>query len=331
MSTTETENQLPDGDVIANAAVHVDAVGHVYRSKKKGDQRALENVSFDVAAGEIFGLLGPNGGGKTTLFKLLGTLLPISEGTLSIAGDNVHSQPDAVRSKLGVTFQSPSLDPKLTVWENIVCQGSLYGLRGRDLAKRGEEMLSSVGVLDRRDDYVETLSGGLKRRVEIAKGLLHGPQVLLLDEPSTGLDPGARFDLWTFLDRLRRDQGVTVLVTTHLMEEAERCDRLGLLNAGKLIAVGTPDELRASVGGDCVTVATSTPDELAKQIDEQFGVSAKRIGETLRIEHEDAGAFVQRLYSTMPDAITSVSLGKPTLEDVFMQKTGHRFWETTDA
>lgn len=310
-------------------AVHVDGVGHVYHSKKKGDHRALQGVSFDVQPGEIFGLLGPNGGGKTTLFKLLATLLPISEGTLNVDDLDVKSSPDGVRSKLGVTFQSPSLDPKLTVWENIVCQGSLYGLTGNDLKQRGESMLSALGVLDRRTDYAETLSGGLKRRVEIAKGLLHGPKVLLLDEPSTGLDPGARFDLWTFLDRLRRDEGVTVLVTTHLMEEAERCDRLGLLNLGELIAVGTPDELRASIGGDCVTVATTTPDKLAGQIKDRFDVEAKRIGETLRIERDNAAEFVQQLYTAFPNAITSISLGKPTLEDVFMQKTGHRFWETT--
>ena len=317
--------------VDGNPAVRVDGVGHVYKSKKKGDHRALSGVSFDVKPGEIFGLLGPNGGGKTTLFKLLATLLPVSEGTLVVDGLDVKSDPDAVRSKLGVTFQAPSLDPKLTVWENIVCQGSLYGLLGSALKDRGEAMLSALGVLDRRSDYAETLSGGLKRRVEIAKGLLHQPRVLLLDEPSTGLDPGARFDLWTFLERLSRDEGVSVLVTTHLMEEAERCDRLGLLSAGELIAVGTPDELRASVGGDCITIATTTPDDLAGQIKDRFQVDAKRIGETLRIERDDAAGFVQQLYTTFPDAITSVSLGKPTLEDVFMQKTGHRFWESEDA
>lgn len=309
------------------SAVRVASVGHVYRSKKKGDHRALADVSFDVRSGEIFGLLGPNGGGKTTLFRLLATLLPISEGKLTVDGLDVQTDPDRVRAKLGVTFQAPSLDPKLTVWENIVCQGSLYGLTGKELKERGEAMLSALGVLDRKSDYAETLSGGLKRRVEIAKGLLHRPKVLLLDEPSTGLDPGARFDLWTFLDKLRRDEGVSVLVTTHLMEEAERCDRLGLLNAGQLVAVGTPDELRAEVGGDCVTVTTSNPDELASDIKTQFDVQCKRIGDTLRAEHHDAAGFVQQLYSAFPDRITSISLGKPTLEDVFMQKTGHRFWE----
>lgn len=308
-------------------AVRVDGIGHVYRSRK-GEHRALRGVTFDVRPGEIFGLLGPNGGGKTTLFKLLATLLPVSEGRLAVDGLDVQANPDAVRAKLGVTFQAPSLDPKLTVWENIVCQGSLYGLTGARLKERGESMLSALGVLDRRGDYAETLSGGLKRRVEIAKGLLHHPKVLLLDEPSTGLDPGARFDLWTFLDRLRSDEGVTVLVTTHLMEEAERCDRLGLLNAGELIAAGTPDELRATVGGDCVTVTTSTPDELAAKIRERFGVEPKRIGESLQLERDNAAEFVKELYTAFADVTTTVSLGKPTLEDVFMRKTGHRFWES---
>lgn len=320
----QDENDAP---AAAGTAVTVSGVGHVYRSKKQGDRRALSDVSFDVRPGEIFGLLGPNGGGKTTLFKLLGTLLPLSEGTLSVDGIDVKADPAGVRTKLGVTFQSPSLDPKLTVWENVVCQGALYGITGRDLVQRAEPLLDAMGVLDRRKDFAETLSGGLKRRVEIAKGLLHDPKVLLLDEPSTGLDPGARFDLWTFLDRLRRDSDIAVLVTTHLMEEAERCDRLGLLSEGALIAVGSPDELRSNVGGDCVTLTSAASDQLATEIEQQFGIEAKRFGDTLRIESDNAADLVQRLYTTFPDAITSVSLGKPTLEDVFMQKTGHQFWE----
>ena len=302
-------------------AVAAENVSHSY-----GERRALSDVSFEVAEGEIFGLLGPNGGGKTTLFKLLTTLMPLSEGRLSVGGHDVARDPDAARRRMGVTFQSPSLDPKLTVWENVRCQGALHGLTGAALTHRGESLLSALGVLDRRDDYAETLSGGLKRRAEIAKGLLHSPRLLVLDEPSTGLDPGARLDLWTFLDRLRREEGVTVLATTHLMEEAERCDRLGLLNEGELIALGTPDELRATVGGDCVTVRTAEPDALAAEIEAQFGVSVTRMGETLRAEREDAGEFVRDLYAAFGGRLQSVSLGPPTLEDVFMRKTGHRFF-----
>ena len=302
-------------------AVVASDVSHSY-----GDREALRGVSFHVGEGEIFGLLGPNGGGKTTLFKLLTTLTPSQRGQLAVHGRDVAADPDGVRQELGVTFQSPSLDPKLTVWENVQCQGALYGLTGAALRERGESLLRSLGVLDRRGDYAETLSGGLKRRVEIAKSLLHSPRVLVLDEPSTGLDPGARHDLWTFLDRLRREDGVTVLATTHLMEEAERCDRLGLLNAGELIALGTPDELRGQVGGDCVTIRGEDADALAATIEDRYSVRVLRLGETLRVEHADAGNFVRDVYADLGDRVRSVNLGPPTLEDVFMRKTGHAFF-----
>ena len=311
----------PAATSATDPVVRVRGVSHSY-----GQRQALSDVSFEVAGAEIFGLLGPNGGGKTTLFRLLTTTLPLSRGTLSVGGFDVRADPDAVRAQLGVTFQSPSLDPKLTVWENVACQGALYGLTGRTLSDRAESLLSSLGVIDRRDDYAETLSGGLKRRVEIAKSLLHGPRVLILDDPSTGLDPGARHDLWAFLDRLRRDEGVTILATTHLMEEAERCDRLGLLHAGELIAVGSPEDLRGQVGGDCVTVRGREPDTLAREIEAKFAVPVTRLGETLRIEHDAAGDFVRDLYAAFGDRVQSVSLGPPTLEDVFMRKTGHAFF-----
>ena len=296
-------------------------------SHRYGDRKALSDVSFEVAAGQIFGLLGPNGGGKTTLFRLLTTLMPLRSGRLAVHGRDVSEDPDGVRRLLGVTFQSPSLDPKLTVLENVLCHGSLYGLTGVDLRERSVAALESLGVADRRRDYAETLSGGLKRRVEIAKCLLHRPRVLVLDEPSTGLDPGARHDLWTFLDSLRRESRVTVLVTTHLMEEAERCDRLGLLNEGELIAEGTPDELRATVGGDCVTVRAEDPDAAAAEIGRRFGVSVTRLGESVRVEHDRGGDFVRDLYAELGDTVRSVTVGPPTLEDVFMRKTGHRFFE----
>ena len=296
-------------------------------SHRYGDRKALSDVSFEVAAGQIFGLLGPNGGGKTTLFRLLTTLMPLRSGRLAVHGRDVSEDPDGVRRLLGVTFQSPSLDPKLTVLENVLCHGSLYGLTGIDLRERSVAALESLGVADRRGDYAETLSGGLKRRVEIAKCLLHRPRVLVLDEPSTGLDPGARHDLWTFLDCLRRESRVTVLVTTHLMEEAERCDRLGLLNEGELIAEGTPDELRATVGGDCVTVRAEDPDAAAAEIGRRFGVSVTRLGESVRVEHDRGGDFVRDLYAELGDTVRSVTVGPPTLEDVFMRKTGHRFFE----
>jgi ABC-2 type transport system ATP-binding protein len=302
-------------------AVAVDSIGFRY-----GDRPALAGVSFDVPPRQIFGLLGPNGGGKSTLFRLLCTLLPFQDGTASIGGFDVAREPSSVRRTIGVTFQSPSLDGKLTVGENLVAQGQLYGLFGGELKQRIARITQRLGLSDRLRDKAETLSGGLKRRVEIAKGLLHDPQVLLLDEPSSGLDPGARHDLWRLLADLR-DGGMTILVTTHLMEEADRCDRLAILNRGEIVAIGTPDELRESLGGDCLTVHTSQPDLLAKRIAETFGVSARIVAGAVRIEQQHGHDLLRRIVETYPDDVASVTLGKPTLDDVFIARTGHRFWD----
>lgn len=304
-------------------AVVVDQVEHRYK-----ERLALAGVSFEVADREIFGLLGPNGGGKTTLFRLLSTALPVQKGEISILGFSVDRNADAVRQRIGVTFQSPSLDRKLSVFENLQHQAHLYGLAGRRLQERIAQLLDQLGIADRRNDLTGKLSGGLQRRVEIAKGLLHRPHVLLLDEPSTGLDPGARHDLWRYLGRLR-DEGVTVLVTTHLMEEAEKCDRLGILDRGQLVALGTPAELRSSIGGDCLTLVSSDPDRLAAAIQQQFQLTARRVGDALRIEHREGHELLRDLVARLGDVITSCTLGKPTLEDVFIQRTGHRFWDET--
>jgi ABC-2 type transport system ATP-binding protein len=301
-------------------AIDVRSISHRY-----GDRVALSNVGLSVAAGEIFGLLGPNGGGKTTLFRLISTLLLIQDGSVSICGADVATNPATVRTRIGVTFQSPSLDRKLTVRENLVHQGHLHGLHGRDLRSRVDRWLERFGLTDQKNDRVESLSGGMQRRVEVAKGLLHDPQVLLLDEPSTGLDPAARVDLWASLQRLRDEQRVTVLVTTHLMDEAERCDRLGILDRGQLVALGTPGELRGSIGGDCVTIDSPQPDELSGKIAVRFGIQPRRVGGQLRVERSRGHELLRDLVDAFPDLIASVSLGKPTLEDVFIQRTGHRF------
>ena len=258
----------------ASPAISVTALRHHY-----GEREALCGIDFQVGEAEIFGLLGPNGGGKTTLFRILSTLLPPQAGQASVLGCDVAVQPDAVRQQIGVTFQTPSLDPKLTVGENLKYQGALYGLSGRALRERADDLLTRLGITDRRRDIAGTLSGGLKRRVEIAKSLLHQPRVLLLDEPSTGLDPGARHDLWRYLTQLREESGVTVLVTTHIMEEADRCDRLGILDRGQLVALGSPDQLRAEIGGDCITLESDNLDGLPEQIQEKFGCEAQRIGD----------------------------------------------------
>jgi ABC-2 type transport system ATP-binding protein len=302
-------------------AIAVDNLSHRY-----GERLALVDVGFEVRPGEIFGLLGPNGGGKTTLFRVLSTLLPVQAGRVRLLGLDVAARPDAVRRNIGVTFQSPSLDRKLTVAENLRHQGHLYGLCGRDLAQRAEALLARLGLSDRSRDRVESLSGGLARRVEIAKGLLHDPLLLLLDEPSTGLDPGARRDLWQYLGQLRDQKGVTVLVTTHLMEEAERCDRLAIIDHGRFVALGTPDELRGSIGGDCLTICTLDPEGLSRQIAERFDLRPRLVAGQLRIDVARGHDLVVRLVEAFGPQIATISLGKPTLEDVFVERTGHRFW-----
>lgn len=301
-------------------AISIAGVSHRY-----GEREALNELSFDVAAGEIFGLLGPNGGGKTTLFKILSTLLPLQQGRVTMLGFDLQADEDVIRRRIGVTFQSPSLDDRLTVAENLKHQADLYGLAGSARRTRIDELLDRFGLSDRRTDRVQSLSGGLKRRVEIAKGLLHAPRVLLLDEPSTGLDPGGRLDMWRDLERLRDESGVTVLITTHLMEEADRCDRLGLLDRGRLVALGPPADLRAELGGDCVTVSCAQPETLSRAIGERFDVSPTVVDPTIRIECENGPEFVGELMRAFPDDIRSLSIGKPTLEDVFIARTGHRF------
>lgn len=303
-------------------ALVVDRVSHAY-----AERAALSDVAFAVPPGEIFGLLGPNGGGKTTLFRLIATLLPVQQGAIRVFEGDVATQPAAVRRLLGVTFQSPSLDGKLTVRENLSHQGHLYGLRGKTLDGRLHEVAAGLGLLDRLADRADALSGGLKRRVEIAKSLLHGPRLLVLDEPSTGLDPGARLDLWEVLTRLRRDQGVTVLVTTHLMDEAERCDRLAILDRGRLVALGTPDELRRTVGGDCLTIRAADPLALAERIRAQFRVEPRALPDAIRLEDPDALNLLRDLAAAFPGEIESIALSKPTLEDVFIDRTGRRFWD----
>jgi ABC-2 type transport system ATP-binding protein len=279
-----------------------------------------------VRAGEIFGLLGPNGSGKTTLFRILSTLMLPTGGQAMIAGFDVARQPDQVRRRIGVVFQAKSIDLKLSAAENLWHQGHLYGLRGAVLQSRIQEMLQRVALLDRAKDRVETFSGGMQRRVELAKGLMHRPSVLLLDEPTTGLDPGARRDLWLYLDELRRQENVAIIVTTHLMEEAERCDRLAILSSGEIVGLGAPAELRSEIGGDVVMLETADPASLADRIQGRFGISATVLENKVRMEIKDGLRFVTNLAESFPGTIQSVSISKPTLDDVFISRTGHRFW-----
>jgi ABC-2 type transport system ATP-binding protein len=310
----------------APAVISVQNVVHRY-----GDRTALNGVSFDVRPAELFGLLGPNGSGKTTLFRILSTLMIPSAGRATIMGCDVAREPARLRRQIGVVFQAQSVDLKLTAYENLWHQGHLYGLRGSALKKRIQEILSRVGLADRAKEQVEKFSGGMQRRIELAKGLLHHPGVLLLDEPTTGLDPGARRDLWQYLQMLRDEEHVSVLVTTHLMEEAERCDRLAIMNEGNLVALGTPEELKSEIGGDIVLFhAAHDASLLADRIRARFHVDTTVLDNQVRIERQNAHRFVTEVVEAFPGEVEALSVSKPALEDVFIRRTGHKFWSEKD-
>lgn len=287
-----------------------------------GSRVALDNLSFDVAPGTIFGLLGPNGSGKSTLFRILATMMAPTSGRATIDGFDAVRQAGEVRRRIGVVFQSPSLDRKLTVGENLAAQGHLYGLAGATLKARIGATLERLGLADREQDLVETLSGGLRRRVEIAKALLYGPSVLLLDEPSSGLDPAARLELISAIAALRDGQGVTVLLTTHVLEEADRCDRLLLLHQGRRVAEGTPAELKSRVGGDVVLLEVADAAAMRGRLRERFGIEPQLADGLLRVEIPNGHRFLTEVVEAFPGAIRSISLHRPTLEDVFLDETG---------
>ena len=311
----------------AEAVISVQNLVHRYENRT-----ALNGVSFDVRSAELFGLLGPNGSGKTTLFRILSTVMIPTSGRALVMGCDAAKDPSIVRRQIGVVFQAQSVDPKLTAYENLWHQGHLYGLSGSALNQRVEEILSRVGLADRSKERVETFSGGMQRRIELAKGLLHHPGVLLLDEPTTGLDPGARRDLWQYLTILREEEQVSVLVTTHLMEEAERCDRLAIMNEGNLVALGTPAELKSEIGGDVILLdAARDAETLAQRIRNRFHVASKVLGQQVRIEQENGHRFVPDVVEAFPGEIQAISLSTPALEDVFIHRTGHKFWsESSD-
>lgn len=308
-------------------ALIVSGVRHRY-----GDRQALDGVSLEVAHGHRWALLGPNGSGKSTLFKLLATLLPLQEGSVQLCGLDLAKEQAQVRRKLGVVFQSPALDRQLSVAENLRYGGQLYGISGRQLAARIDAVLDATSLADRKGDRVGELSGGLKRRVEIAKALLHQPEVLLLDEPSTGLDPAARKELWDFIGA---SEG-TVLFTTHLMEEAAQADQVTMLHEGQIVAEGSPGELAAGVGDEVLEVECQDADALKGEVARVVhGVPGPRGGaplDTGRVAVE-AGVIrvrdvsVHHLVGPVVDAlghrVERVAVRRPSLEDVFMRATGH--------
>lgn len=295
--------------------------------KKFGDLTVLHGLDLDIPSGELFALLGPNGSGKTTLFRILTTLISPDSGSAMVGGCDAVGSPAAVRSKIGVVFQSPSLDKKLTARENLLYGGALYGMHGSPLKSRIVELAKSLRLEEKLDSLVETLSGGQQRRVEIAKCLLTRPEILLLDEPSTGLDPSARMDLWALIGNLRSTHGMTVVFTSHLMDESARADRVGIMSGGLLVSVDAPAALLAEAGPEILRVATNNASAVSEFLRTKCALSPHALEGEVRASATDAHSIAARLTSSMPDAIESTTISKPTLEDVFLFKTGKRLNE----
>ena len=296
-----------------------------------GNRTALDDVTFSVAAGTLFGLLGPNGSGKTTLFRLLATLIPMQSGELTVCGFDVTTQQTSVRRQLGVTFQSPAVDVRLTVAENLKCHGSIYGLSGATLNNRVSEMLDQFGIADRRKTIVSTLSGGLKRRVELAKGMMHNPKVLLLDEPTSGLDPRARQEFWELVAAQQKTQGTTIIVATHLMPEAELCDRVLLLDRGRTVAEGTPAELQSRLDGERLTLRLRDAARHLDALRTMIGGSVELQGDRVTLRASNPAEQIREIMQSFGDQILSLELTRPSLEDVFLELTGRSLSETGDT
>ena len=296
--------------------------------RRFGDFVAVDGVSFQVHDDEIFGFLGPNGAGKTTTINMLCTLLRPSGGTVRVNGFEVISQQDQVRQSIGLIFQDPSLDEQLTGRENMRFHAMLYDVSREEFRRRSDQLLAMVDLTEKADELVRTYSGGMKRRLEIARGLLHQPRVLFLDEPTLGLDPQTRRHIWDYLRRLRAERGVTMFMTTHYMDEAENCDRIAIIDHGKIVAVDTPENLKALVGGDVITLWTSDAAAASQVLRDQHGLEPRRGPEGQLILEADGGeALIPRLISGFANGeqrveVNSVNLRRPTLEDVFLKLTG---------
>jgi ABC-2 type transport system ATP-binding protein len=291
--------------------------------KKYGNLEAVKGISFQVMEGEVFGFLGPNGAGKTTTISILCTLLSPTSGTALVNGYDVARQKDEVRESIGLVFQDPSLDERLTARENLLFHAFAYRVPKGEREKRINEVLGMVELSDRADDLVETFSGGMKRRLEIARGLLHYPKVLFLDEPTLGLDPQTRNSIWEYIHHLRKEEGITIFMTTHYMDEAENCDRIAIIDYGRIVALDTPEGLKALVGGDVIRLTTEDDREAEKLLLERYGVKMIQDRDCLCFEVEGGDSFIPKLIREFPLRIDSISLHRPTLEDVFLKLTGH--------
>jgi ABC-2 type transport system ATP-binding protein len=296
-------------------------------TKKFNGLTAVDNVSFTVSKGEIFGFLGPNGAGKSTTINMLSTLLTPSEGEAIINNFNILTQRNEVRKSIGLVFQDPSLDDRLTAEENLRFHAKLYGVPKTEYKKRMEEVLRLVDLWDRRGDIIKTFSGGMKRRLEIARGLIHYPAVLFLDEPTLGLDPQTRSHLWEYILRLKKERQMTIFMTTHYMNEAEYCDRIAIIDYGKIVALDTPANLKKRVGGDVIQMTSKQEQELKKELEKRYKKEIKEENGTLQLEIEDGEKFLPRLFNELDTKIDSIELRKPTLDDVFLNLTGRKIRE----
>lgn len=288
---------------------------------------AVDRISFSVDTGEIFGFLGPNGAGKTTTINILCTLLSATSGSAEIAGFDCSKQPDRVRSNIGLIFQDTTLDMELTAYENLKFHAYLYKLAPDIAERRIDEMLDVVGLGGRKRDSIKNFSGGMKRRLEIARGLLHHPRVLFLDEPTLGLDPQTRNRIWEFIHTIRVKENITVFMTTHYMDEAENCDRIAIIDHGRIVALDTPAHLKGMVRGDIVRLVTADNQIAIKEIKETFGITARRENGGLALETQKGDEFIPRLIHALSVRILSVYLMKPTLDDVFLRFTGRTIRE----
>ncbi len=291
-------------------------------TKRFGSLTAVDDISFQVEDGEVFGFLGPNGAGKTTTINILCTLMRPTSGGAKVAGYDAASQRDAVRQSIGLVFQDPSLDEQLTASENLQFHAHLYNVPGRERARRIEEVLRVVELWERRNAIVRTFSGGMKRRLEIARGMLHRPAVLFLDEPTLGLDPQTREHIWDYILGLQRAHRITIFMTTHYMEEAEHCDRIAIIDQGKIVALDTPDALKRMVRADIVTLQTEDNERATREIQERYGLKAQQEDSRIRLEVEDGAEFIPRLVRELGVSVVSADLHRPTLDDVFLKLTG---------
>jgi ABC-2 type transport system ATP-binding protein len=284
---------------------------------------AVKGISFEVYAGEIFGFLGPNGAGKTTTINILCTLLKPTSGKAVLNGLDVVRDHNEVREQIGLVFQDPSLDERLTGRENMDFHSYIYGVAPEQRKPRLESVLQMVELYDRMDDRVETYSGGMKRRLEIARGLMHYPKVLFLDEPTIGLDPQTRANIWTYMNQLRKQENITVFLTTHYMDEAENCNRIAVIDYGEIIALGTPEELKGLVGGDLIEIKTDNDEDARRELTERYGVEITDKQDCLCFEVENGHEFIPNLVRDLGAKVLSVSIRRPTLDDVFLKLTGH--------